>query len=98
MQKRVAPIPMERVTPKPLIGPVPSHIRMTAVRRVVILASKIVAKALSKPAERALWIFFPSFSSSRIRSKIRILESTAIPTVRTRAAMPGRVRVDLRLA
>lgn len=95
VQKRVEPIPMERMTPKPLIGPVPSQMRMTAVRRVVILASKMVVNALSKPAARALARFLPSLSSSRIRSKMRILESTAIPTVSTSAAMPGRVRVDL---
>lgn len=53
VQKRVAPIPMERVTPKPLMGPVPSQMRMMPTRRVVILASKIVEKALSKPAARA---------------------------------------------
>ena len=38
-------IPMARVTPKPLTGPVPNQMRMEAVMRVVRLASMMVEKA-----------------------------------------------------
>ena len=40
-------IPIERVTENPFIGPVPNEYKITATKRVVKLASKIVRKALS---------------------------------------------------
>ncbi|CSD52266.1 Uncharacterised protein [Vibrio cholerae] len=58
---------------------------------VVMLASKIVLKALSNPVSMACAKLRPSLSLSRIRSKISTLVSTAIPTVNTKPAIPGRV-------
>ena len=40
-------MPMARVTPKPLTGPVPSQIKIEAVIKVVTLASMIVENALA---------------------------------------------------
>ena len=50
-------------------------------------------KALSKPDEIAALTVFPDLNSSRILSKIMIFASTAIPTERTKPAIPGRVMV-----
>ena len=60
---------------------------------VVTCESKIVRKARSYPAASAPRNDLPLADSSRIRSKIRTLASTAIPIVRSTPAMPGRVRV-----
>ena len=46
----------------------------------------------------AFLILLPLLSSSRKRSKIRILASTPIPSVSTSAATPGSVSVAPRLA
>ena len=66
---------------------------MTATISVVRLASRIVATARSKPAWIAICGDRPLRISSRIREKISTLASTAIPTVNTIPAMPGRVSV-----
>ena len=58
---------------------------------VVRLASIIVIVAREKPLRIAALMRAPSASSSRIRSKIRTLASTAIPTVNTRPAIPDNV-------
>ena len=95
-EKTEVRMPMARVTAKPRTGPVPTFIRIRAVRSVVTLASMMADRACLKPfwADcRALW---PFSASSRIRSKIRMLASTAMPTVRMIPAMPGRVRVACR--
>jgi hypothetical protein len=42
----LAMIPMVKVTPKPLIAPVPIEISITAAKRVVILESIIAVNAL----------------------------------------------------
>ena len=86
-------IPMANVTPKPLTGPVPNQINIVAVIKVVRFASMIVEKALAYQPSRGFAEPLPDLSSSLIRSKIKILASTAMPMVRTRAAMPGRVKV-----
>ena len=52
VNKEVA-IPINRVVAKPLIGPVPNTNKISAVRPVVIFASKIEDKALSKPSATA---------------------------------------------
>ncbi len=97
-QKIEAQIPIANVTPKPLTGPVPSQTRIEAVIKVVTFASTMVEVTLSKAPEVAFLILLPARSSSRKRSKIRILASTPIPSVRTSAATPGSVRVAPRLA
>ena len=61
--------------------------------RVVILASRIVTIARSKPCVIAVCGGDPLRISSRIRAKINTLASTAIPTVSTMPAMPGKVSV-----
>ena len=65
--------------------------RIKAINRVVMLASKILLKARSKPATMADLGRTPFASSSRIRSKISTLASTAIPMVKTIPAIPGKV-------
>ena len=65
----------------------------SAVISVVTLASKIAEKARLKPTSIALRRLLPARSSSRIRSKISTLASTAIPIVRMMPAIPGSVSV-----
>ncbi len=92
-QKTEVTIPIARVIPKPLTGPVPSQIKIDAVIKVVKFASMIVENAFAYPPSSAFSEFLPDLNSSRIRSKIKIFASTAIPIVRTRAAIPGNVKV-----
>ena len=70
---------------------------MTATISVVIFASHIVRKALLYPASIASKGALPLFNSSRILEKINTFASTAIPTVRTIPAIPGRVKVAERV-
>ena len=97
-QKIDAQIPIASVIPKPFTGPVPSQISIDAVIRVVTLASTIVEVTLLNAPAVAFLMLLPDLSSSRIRSKIRILASTPIPSVRINAATPGSVSVAPRLA
>ena len=83
---------------KPLIGPVPNMNRAIAVIRVVTWESTMVRNALPKPASMLERTDFPRAYSSRIRSKMRTLASTAMPIESTIPAIPGRVRVALRIA
>ena len=53
----------------------------------------MVKNALLKPASTAATTALPARNSSRMRSKIRTFESTAMPMVRMTPAMPGSVRV-----
>ena len=55
--------------------------------------SMIVRSARVKPASMAERGVLPSLSSSRMRSKIRMFVSTAMPTVSAMPARPGSVRV-----
>ena len=86
-------IPIAKVIPKPLTGPVPNQMRIEAVIKVVRFASIIVENAFAYPPVNAFSELFPDRNSSLILSKIRIFASTAIPTVSTKAAMPGSVKV-----
>ena len=70
----------------------PITYKIRAAINVVIFASKIVTNALEKPSFIANCGFF-SLSSSRILEKINTFASTAIPTVRTIPAIPGKVSV-----
>ena len=89
-------MPIESVTAKPLIGPEPKANSSSAAISVVRLASMIVGQRPAIPRidggdrRPARWPI-----SSRIRSKIRTLASTAMPTVSTMPAMPGSVSVAL---
>ena len=84
-------MPAERVTAKPRIGPEPKKKRIRPISSVVMLESKIARKARSYPAATAARADLPALNSSRMRSKISTLASTAMPTVSTMPAMPGMV-------
>ena len=84
---------MISVTAKPLIGPVPNWNRNRAEMIVVTCVSTIVPNARSKPFSIAAFGVLPLRSSSRMRSKISTFESTAMPIVRMKPAMPGSVSV-----
>ena len=85
--------PKVKVTANPLTGPVPKIIRMNAETMVVTCVSMMVLNALLKPWSTAAAAVLPLRSSSRMRSKIRTLESTPMHTVRITPAMPGKVSV-----
>ena len=85
-------IPIDNVIAKPLTGPVPITYNIKAAINVVTFASKMVINALEKPSRIAVCGSL-SFNSSRMRANIKTLASTAIPTVRTMPAMPGKVNV-----
>ena len=55
--------------------------------------SRIEFQARLKPASIAVASVLPVRSSSFVRSKIRMLASTAMPTESTKPAMPARVSV-----
>ena len=86
-------IPIPSVTAKPFIGPEPKTNKSKDAINVVILASKIVDKALSKPFYIVSYTFLFFKFSSFILSKIKTLASTAIPMVKTIPAIPGSVKV-----
>ncbi len=86
-------MPRERVTANPLIVPVPNPNNTIAAINVVIFASAIVENAFEYPASILARGLLPDRNSSRIRSKISTLASTAIPTVKTIPAIPGMVSV-----
>ncbi len=88
-----ATMPIPSVTAKPLTGPVPNWKSTSAVSSVVRLESTIAERALPKPSDTAARGARPLSSSSRIRSKIRMFASTAIPMESTIPAIPGRVSV-----
>src|SRR5215475_426150 len=63
-----------------------------AATMVVALASRMAENALEKPASTAARGDLPLRSSSRTRSKMSTLASTAMPRVRMMPAIPGKVR------
>ena len=67
--------------------------RIPQVIRVETLPSLIAGQALLKPVLIDVSKVLPILSSSFIRSKIKILASTAMPIVNTMPAMPGSVKV-----
>ena len=75
------------------MGPEPNWKRKMAEMTVVKLESKMVTKAFLKPSSIADFTDLPARRSSLILSKMRTLASTAIPMLKIRPAMPGRVRV-----
>ena len=86
-------IPIDKVTENPFIGPEPKTNKSNAAIKVVILASRIVDKAFSKPflMDSITLLFLKN--SSLILSNIKTLASTAIPIVKTMPAIPGNVNV-----
>ena len=84
---------MDKVTAKPLIGPVPKINNIIEAIKVVIFASAIVENAFLYPNSIEANGVDPFLISSFILSKINTFASTAIPTVNTIPAIPGNVRV-----
>ncbi len=90
--KNVVVIPTINVIANPLTAPCPKRYNIRAVRNVVMFESKIVQKERLKPKSIASRRRLPALSSSRMRSQIITLASTAIPMVRTIPAIPGKVK------
>ena len=86
-------MPIDSTTAKPLIGPEPNRNMMMATMMLRLLASQIVRLASLKPVSTLAMTPLPLRCSSRIRSLISTLASTAAPMVNTIPAMPGSVRV-----
>src|SRR5206468_2847719 len=84
---------MNKETPNPLTELVPNDRRMIAVPMTVRCVSTIVRSARRNPASMDARGVFPTRSSSRIRSKIRMFVSTAMPIVSAMPARPGKVKV-----
>ena len=85
--------PIARVTAKPLTVPELKKNRIAAVIIAARCVSIRVRKTRWNPAVVADAADFPSFISSRIRSKISTFESMPTPIVRTIPAIPGNVRI-----
>ena len=85
--------PMISTSAKPRIVDEPNQYRIVAVIRLDTFESRIEFQARLKPASIAAGSVLPRRSSSFVRSKIRMLASTAMPTESTKPAMPARVRV-----
>ena len=86
-------MPSVIVTAKPRTGPAPKKNSMTWARKAVALLSMMVAKARRNPVSMAFSGVRPLRTSSRMRSLIRMLASTAMPSVSRMPAMPGSVSV-----
>ena len=84
-------IPIIKVVAKDSISPVPKILRMIAISKCDTFASIIEGRALRKPVLMAVSVSEPKACSSRTRSKIRMLASTAVPMVSTIPAIPARV-------
>ena len=84
---------MIRTSAKPRMTDDPNAYRIVAVIRLDTFESRIEFQARLKPASTAAGSDLPTRNSSFIRSKIRMLASTAMPTESTKPAMPARVSV-----
>ena len=93
-----ARMPTISVTAKPFTGPVPNWKRQSAVSTVERLESVMAGSAWRKPSSMARRTVLPWRSSSRMRSKISTLASTAMPIESTRPARPGSVSVASSIA
>ena len=85
--------PMIRTSAKPRITDEPKAYRIVAVIRLDTFESRMEFQARLKPASTAAGSDLPTRSSSFIRSKIRMLASTAMPIESTKPAIPARVSV-----
>ncbi|TMD94217.1 MAG: hypothetical protein E6I76_12670 [Chloroflexi bacterium] len=84
--------PSPRVSAKPLTTSVPKTHSTTQAIIVEMLLSRIAGHARRKPASTERGTLRPWRSSSRVRSKMSTLASTAMPSISTRPASPGRVK------
>src|SRR5437764_15183512 len=89
--------PMKSVVAKPTMmlaaKVLPNHHRLAQVIMVEMLEPRMEGQAREKPASTAALIERPLRSSSSMRSKIRILASTAMTMERIKPAMPDSVSV-----
>ncbi len=88
---KLAKMLMMSIVANPFTELVPYTNKTTPAMIVVMFASKIVPKEPRFPMRYADISDFPSFNSSFIRSYVIIFASTAIPTPRMSAAIPGSV-------
>src|SRR3989338_7459574 len=79
--------PSPKTSAKPLMSDVPSQNRMTAVIMDEMFESRMEGHARAKPSLIASPVDLPPRSSSFMRSNMRTLASTAMPTERMNAAM-----------
>ena len=84
-------IPMIKVVAKDSISPVPNTFKIIATSKWVTFASIMEGNAFLKPTSTDPAKSMPLYCSSRIRSNIKILASTAVPIVRTIPAIPAKV-------
>ncbi len=89
--------PINRVTAKPLTmkapSSPPSQKRMRQAIKVVMLLSLIAVQARLNPASTAAPRLRPPRISYLMRSKIRMLASTAMPSDRIKPATPAKLSV-----
>ncbi len=85
-------IPIPSTSANPFTSEVPNQKSMTAAIKLVMFASRIASHARPKPSPIAFSLFFPSLSSSLMRSAISTFASTASPTERMSPAIPAAVR------
>ena len=85
--------PIPNVAENPLTKFVPNKNRTKQLTKVVIWPSIIEELALWKPLSIDLIRVLPLFNSSLILSNIKILASTAMPILKIRPEIPGRVNV-----
>src|SRR5699024_2448700 len=79
------------IVANPLTELVPKINNTAAASIVVMLASRIVTSEFLPPALKEASTDFPVRNSSLIRSNVKTLASTAIPTPKMSAAIPGNV-------
>ena len=89
------PIASTRAKPMMIVAPNcwPKKYSTAHVIKVDVFESRIEGQARSSPARIAAAMVLPLRSSSFMRSKIRMLASTAMPTDRMNPAMPANVNV-----
>ena len=90
--------PKNSVVAKPRIGPVPNWKRNAAAMSDETCVSTIVEEHAVEAGGDGLPRALPVASSSRMRSKISTFESTPMPIVRMKPAMPGSVMTAPRYA
>jgi hypothetical protein len=84
-------IPKLCTTANPLTGPEPNASKAIPAINVVMLESRIVPQARSKPVAIAACGVAPALNSSRIRSLIKTLESRPEPSLQyqVKLKLPG---------
>src|SRR3990167_3483507 len=85
--------PSARVKANPLTRLALKKYKTAQVKRVEILESRMDGQARANPSRTACPAFLPNRDSSRIRAKIRILASTAMPIDKINPTMPAKVSV-----